>query len=497
MKPFPVVLDNALRLQVDALPPGALEALQAAFTHENPKRAAMKRARIPGWWAEKEQEQTWAIRRRRGGAVLELPRGGTARVRGVLAEHGLEPEWDDRRTEGDWDLAGKFPPHQRELRAFQAAAVPVACQRQQGIIRAPTGAGKSVLGFAIAAKLQLPTLVLVNTRELLEQWMDRAGAEFGWKPSQVGVVQGSRREIKPLTVAMQQSLYKQGIDDDLKGAFGTLIYDEVQLAAASTYYDVVHAFPAKYRLGISADNRRKDGKEYLNLDLFGDVIFEVARNDLEDAGVVLDVEIVMVPTEFRADWYGTEYGQTPDFQRLNAEMMADESRNELAANIVRDHMQGERVFVMARLREHCQRLAAAVVARGQNAGFLIGGEDYRSEFAATKAGMQRGSCLVGVGTVQSIGTGIDFPDVGRAVVVTPIASNRQLLQQVRGRVCRTAKGKARAELWILWDRHCGFGRRHLQNVVQWNRRVSVMTPGGRVAGADFLKTLPKGRRDVD
>jgi len=242
----------------------------------------------------------------------------------------------------------------------------------------------------------------------------------------------------------------------------------------------IDPFPAKYRIGISADERRRDKKEFVIHDLFGDVAVDIKREDLIESKHVLDVEVRVVPTEFDAPWFGFDKSGDArtdlDFDRLLGEMTSDDGRNALAIKCVLDEVTaGEQVLLMSHRREHCQRLAEKVAAAGVRVGLLIGGADYAKEFMRAREGVLSGALRVGVGTYQAIGTGVDLPRVGVAVCATPIAGNRQFFGQVRGRVCRVAEGKSDARLWYLWDR--GVYITHLRNLSAWNERVLVLDGG--------------------
>ena len=502
MKDVRVVVDNRIRVELGpgGLSPDQAEDLRGLFEHTNPKRRSMEAMRIPGYWKEPAIERTWSDKRSQSGSWLTVPRGGMKRVLSVFQKHDLCPLVEDRRTSGVADLRGGIPVHKVELRDYQRALVNSAVSAETCMLRAPTGSGKTEVAFAYASEVNVPTLVLVNTRVLLDQWVERASRTLGLSERQVGVVQGNRRELRPLTVAMQQSLHHQGFDDEFAATWGAVVYDEVQLASASSFYAIVDRFPARYRLGVSADNRRKDGKEYLNHDLFGEVAYEVKRDALIEQGHVMDIDVIVQPTEFRADWYGIdedpETGEERelDFNRLSDEITDDEARTLLGVeHAAREARDGALVFVMARRRDHCQRIAAALVARGVPSGYLIGGPDYRKEFKATAQAMREGRVRVGVGTIQSIGTGIDFPAINAAVVMTPLAGNRQLFNQVRGRVCRNSDGKVLSRLYYLWDSRCSYGLSHLKNLVAQNRMVTIVTPGGGVVGRDYLTSLKKRR----
>jgi hypothetical protein len=109
----------------------------------------------------------------------------------------------------------------------------------------------------------------------------------------------------------------------------------------------------------------------------------------------------------------------------------------------------------------------------------------------TKSRLTSGEVQVGVGTFKAIGTGIDMPAVERVAAATPVAANRQFFNQVRGRACRSSKGKKPPRMTYFWDERV-FGLKHLQNIVQWNRTVSVRHAGGWVEGREYLRARRKG-----
>lgn len=221
-------------------------------------------------------------------------------------------------------------------------------------------------------------------------------------------------------------------------AGGVLVHN-CQRTAARTFLEVLDAFPAKYRIGISADERRADGKEFLTYDLFGAVAHEVSQDDLIADGSVLDVECRMVPTAFRADWYVAQRdrGVPPDFNRLLDEMQADAERNALVCALVEQEVAaGQQVLVLSHRVEHSQRLDAACTVRGIASDAMLGGDEWRERFEQAKAGIVSGATRVACGTIQAVGTGIDLPALGRGVLATPIGSNRQLYGQIRGRLSR-------------------------------------------------------------
>lgn len=487
MRRIHVHVDNRIRIPAGDLGEDLVQSLKGRFTHVNPTRETLKRIKKP-YHHLPRTIQTWGVETQKGGQeLLTLPRGGMGRLRDALTSYGHPRTVTDGRVGGD-PGGRELPDHLLTLYGYQEQAVRRAIQIEGGIIRAPTGAGKTSIGFALAARLKVATLVVVYNGGLFDQWVKRATKELGIPLSQVGIIRSGERKLRPLTIAMQQSL-RGNVDRELREYFGAVIVDEVHAAAADTVFQVVDQFPARYRIGISADHRRKDKKEFLTEDLFGGLIDDIPREDLIESGHVLDVQIRVIPTDFRADWYGmaTEDQQTRevDTVRLYEELTNDAPRNELALWAVAEEAPAEQVLVLSPRREHCRVLDQRIVGMGIRTGFLIGGEDFRVEFRKTVKGLESGDIRVGVGTIQAVGQGLDLPTVAVGVVAVPLGSNRQVFNQVRGRFCRTSSGKDGARLYYLWDRHV-FGKKHLQNLLQWNADVLVLQDGVWVPGKDFI-----------
>lgn len=500
-----VTVDNRIRLPLEELGSELAGVLRADFRHKNPQREMLKRIGKPHW-GEPEHIATWSEE----GGQLTLPRGGMGRVRKRLEEAGLSRKVVDLRSKGD--ASGEdLPKHLVKLHPFQEETVAQLLCRECGIIRAPTGSGKSCVALAAASRAKVATLVVVYNVGLFDQWVKRACKEYGLRPEDVGVVRGPKRKLRPFTVAMQQTLSAHGVDQQLRDYFGMVLVDEVHRAAAKTMYQAIDPFPARYRVGISADHKRKDRKEFITEDLFGEVLDDVSRKELIKSGHVLEVQIRVVPTDFRADWYGmpvekdaegeqVETGKDVDMVRLHDAMQGDYARNELGlATVCMEAAEGEQVLVFSHRREHCLLLDQRLVSLGVRTGFLIGGDDYRVEFRRTVERIERGDARVGVGTFSAIGQAIDLPTVSVGVCMTPIGSNRQVFNQVRGRFCRTAVGKKGARLYYLWDRYV-FGRKHLQNICAWNSDVLVLDEGRTrqdgmwwVPGREYLARLASGR----
>ena len=488
-----VTVDNRLRLPIAEIPPGLVERLMEEFTHANPDVDRAKRLQQSMPWIKLPPAAVATWQRTRD--ELSLPRGGMNRVREILFEAGVPYRALDRRDRGE---RVDLPPTREALWDFQAAIVARGGEVEQGLIRSPTGSGKTTAALALASSKPVRWLIVVWTKALFDQWVRRLQKELGLSKADIGEIRGQKRRVGLITVGMQQTLAK--CVDDFAGVFGGVICDEVHKFAAKTFLAVVDRLGCRYRFGFSDDERRKDRKEFLVYDVFGDVILKVDRQGLVDRNIIHEVELRVVPTEFRAPWYeelgDLQKAEPGVFDELLKQMMVDADRNRVVVDLAAEEAHaGERVLVFSHRVDHCHRLLADVAQEEPRVGLLIGGDEFEADFEATRNQLDTGECRVGVGTYQAIGTGIDLPSVSRGVCATPIHSNRPFFSQVRGRICRVDRSagatKGDAVLYYLWDRRI-YGVTSLRNLVRWSKRARVLEGGQWVDGREFLKRMERG-----
>lgn len=446
-----VRLDSRIRLPA-GLPKSFVRDLRAAFTHANPE---FSKKRAIGFASYGVPSKIMTYTAEADGSIT-LPRGGTATLRRLAHDHGIGFRWLDDRISKP---AVAWPTPSVELRPYQAAALAACRAKEQGIIRAPTGSGKTTIALAVAAALQQPTLVVMRDSNLLDQWRERAVRELGLSPREIGILRGgSKLRIGPrLTLALQQTLNSGSFPlDEVANEFGAVLVDEVHGVAAKTFQTVIDAFSARYRLGFSADETRKDGKEFLVYDQFGAVLYEVERDELERDGVIVPVRVRLVPTTFSADWYRDAVGGERDFNRFLEESTNDDARNALLVGLVRKLVDDRTrpIFVFTHRIDHARWIAdVGLFAVGVRSGLMLGGKPNAVRFAEDKARLATGDLDAAAGTYNAIGTGIDVPAVAAGVMATPIGNNAQFFNQVRGRICRPAPGKREGVLFVLWDRN--------------------------------------------
>jgi superfamily II DNA or RNA helicase len=206
------------------------------------------------------------------------PRTGTARapghrypdLRAALDERGVDHE-DAVLDAPALDLTTTY-----ELRAYQREALTAWRENgDRGVLELPTGSGKTVVAVAAMAALGVPTLVVVPTVDLLDQWRGELETEFDRAVGQFG---GGVQEAAPLTVSTYDSAYLRA--DDVGDRFGFVVFDEVHHLGGEGYRDIARLLPAPARMGLTATFERPDGAHEVVADLVGPVVYDRSAADL-------------------------------------------------------------------------------------------------------------------------------------------------------------------------------------------------------------------------
>lgn len=533
-----ILVDN--RVRASGATEQQLAALRALAEHDNPALAELPRlraslaqrprdkvlrARVAELEALPAKVRLWEETRSLSYA-LSVPRGLSLDVANHPALRGSS--LISGIGEGD-PLLRVWRPGELRLRRplweHQEAFLEPALREEQGILRAATGSGKTMTLLAVFTRLALPTLVVVPSQALAEQWVRTALAEVeGLRPEHVGVIGGGKNEVRPLTVAVCDSL---AVDDcrrarELSRSFGVLLFDEVYGAAARTRFAVVDASCARYRFAAGDDERRKDEGEFFTYAAFGRVLHSVTRRAAEASGAIVPVRVRLVETGCAPPPWWEEldaYARGMRRTDLIRHLEADPGRSALlSALVVRAAREGQ-VLCFAHHVDHVRRMhadalamSAAELHRGGRetaipydagdlagrTGFFLGGAQMAKERRETCARLRSGECRATFATYKALGKGVDLPGATRAVLASPIHNDREGVNQVLGRLCRSADGKQAPEAVVLFDERV-FGPSFVRAFTRGGREVVVERrgegPGGRevVTAREYLQEVGDGQ----
>lgn len=433
-----LTLSNYLYLK--GVPETLYDWLTETLQFPNPKWLENERM---GRWNRGTPKELRYYRRLRGGG-LRIPRGFIRSLIRTCRQRDIPYELVDRRRELP-DVPFRF---QGALKPFQEQAARKLLSRQFGTLSAPTGSGKTVIGLYMVAQRRQPALVVVHTRDLADQWIERIGQFLGIPEADVGRIGGGKsRTGSAITVALVQSLYKQA--NAVSKQVGFLLVDECHRTPSRTFTDAVTAFDARYMLGLSATPWRRDQLSKLIFWHLGDVHHKVSKTRLVATGDVLPAEVVVRKTEFRP-----YFDPVTEYTRMLSELTMDPERNFLiVADITKECEAGDGIcLVLSDRKAHCENLKGLLKYRHGIAADVLTGAVPAAERKAVVARVRGGEVRVLIATGQLIGEGFDCPDLSTLFLATPIRFSGRLLQYL-GRVLRPAPGKDRARVFDYVDVH--------------------------------------------
>jgi len=442
-----VRVDAAITFPVGEVSAKVVERLRLALTFPNP--AYLERVRM-GLSVGVEPETLCLLEERDG--VVRIPRGAIHALKRAAAASAVAVACEDARG---FPSAPIERPRELPLREYQARAVDKLARVTQGTVVIPCGGGKTRVGMGAIARLRSPTLILVHTLDLAEQWLAELRDNLG---IEAGLIGDGTEQVAPVTVAIVQALVRWDPKklDAFLAAFGLMIVDEAHHTPANTFRQVIDRCPAKYRLGLTATPEREDGLTPL-LELFlGERLVLVSHDELVAAGVLAVPEIRSIESGF-----DFPYESAADFAPMLAALAADEARNALIADRVAEQaIAGHTCLVLSGRVDHCELLAAAIVERGAQAVVLTGRVG-RKRRAALLDGARSGNVPVLVATSLA-DEGLDLPRLSRVFLAFPSRARGRTAQRL-GRLMRPHPDKPDAVLFDFVDRKVPILRRqHLE-----------------------------------
>jgi len=323
------------------------------------------------------------------------------------------------------------------LREYQQEIVDTCIGKTVGIVEAMTGSGKTITFVALTLERKEPTLILVHTIELANQTV-QAFAEFtNLKEEDIGFIGNGRWEVKPITVALHQTMAKldQGKFDLINERFGQIIADEVHIVGAETYYHTMTHLSAKYKFGFSATPKRDDGLTDVIHFATGPKIHTVATELLED--VLIKPNIVRIDTSYHFPIFSSD-----EYQTLITDLSEDKDRNQLivATSNLPEYKDRTMCFLCVRISQ-VEALKAII---GDEAEILTS-QMTKKQRKLVMEKLLDGRCKKIISTYALFSTGINIPQLDLALLCAPLQSEVKL-RQTAGRLMRKSPGKTQATM---------------------------------------------------
>lgn len=421
---FQILLRNSVIINRNCLPIPIVNFLKEHLNFFNSDYAIKKNAGRSTWNTEryfKLIEETES--------VIEIPRGFIGNLIRFCKQHRIDYEFVDKRKLLDKAIFSSSI----QLLKHQYKSLERASKKDFGIIVAPPGSGKTIIGLKIIEQKQQPALILTHRKQIADQWMDRIETFFGIPKREIGKIgQGKMKIGKQITVALIQTLAKKLSNkndaEKLAKAFGTVIIDECHHIPAKSFREVVHQLAPYYQYGLTATPFRKNNDEKLLFVYLGSIISEIKPQEIEHykkARVVIRETDLNVPFNSKTD----------HFETLSKILIHDSERNELILKDVQNELNtGRKAVIITERKEHIQTLYQYL--KNKYEVISISGDDNENSRAVKWKHIENGNYQVIITTGQYFGEGVDIQNISCLFLVYPFAFKGKLIQYI-GRVQRS------------------------------------------------------------
>jgi superfamily II DNA or RNA helicase len=376
---------------------------------------------------------------------LALPRGCLDDLRTFLDSQGISMEIQDERSEGrpvEIQFVGQLNAEQEKVAAKIADS-------DDGVLSAPTGFGKTVLGAWIIGRRKTNTLILVHRTALMDQWRQQLATFLGLDPKDIGVIGGGPKRVTGIIdVGMIQSLQRKGEVKDLVADYGQVIVDECHHVSAFTFERIMREAKAKYVLGLTATPIRKDGHHPVIFMQCGP-IRERIHPRRATAQRPFEHNVLLRPTTFCLESGEEEL----TVQQIYAALATDATRNAQIVHDVKSVMtDGRCPLVLTERVQHLTILADALLKTSTNIFVLRGGMGKKQRKAVLDqlAAVPDKEPRVILATGRYIGEGFDDARLDTLFLAMPV-SWRGTLQQYVGRLHRLHHDKLEVRVYDYAD----------------------------------------------
>lgn len=337
------------------------------------------------------------------------------------------------------------------LRPYQEAAIDSFYRNNSllggsGVVVLPCGAGKTIVGLAIMARLKMMTLILATNTTALRQWKRELLDKTELSEDEIGEYSGNVKAIRPITLATysiitsrpkKTSSFRHFALFDAQN-WGLVIYDEVHLIPAPLF-QVTASIQSCRRLGLTATLVREDQKEGDVFTLIGPKKHDVPWKVLEEQGWIAKAKCVEVFVPLSGST-SQEYINAKSREKFRIAACNPKKLSALR-ELLKEH-QGKSIIVIGMYLEQLRKIAEDIDAP------LIEGCTSQKQRDLLFLGFQRGDIPIIV--LSKVGnSSVDLPDAEVAIQVSGTFGSRQEEAQRLGRILRPKSGANQAFFYSI------------------------------------------------
>jgi superfamily II DNA or RNA helicase len=373
---------------------------------------------------------------------LHMPRGLLETVAALVTEVGSKLDIADDRPVADaqrFEFAGTLTP-------TQSSALEALKMHELGVLVAPPGAGKTVIGCALVAYHGVPALILCDRKPLLDQWRGQVHSLLGIKTGQLGA--GRTKLSGVIDLASLQTLARREDLADLLAGYGLVVVDECHHVPASAFERAVRQLPARRWLGLTATPYRRDKLDDLITMQCGPIRHEVKQGELDLASTVqVQRDVIVHETRFQLE-APSDLSAPGAITEVYRALVEDAQRSDrIVSDVISALDRGRHCLILTQWTAHVETFADRLRDAGRDPVVLRGGlgAKARKHAIARLNEPPVDEPLLAIATGSYLGEGFDCPGLDTLFLAFPMVFKGRIVQYV-GRVLRPSPGKTVIEV---------------------------------------------------
>ena len=269
-KNLQIEVSNMIRLPKEKVPPILVSHLRDSLNFFNSEYFAKSKIGFSTHTIEKFFKSVYT-----DDYFVYIPRGHINTLVHFLNDNDISFDISDKKLIHEGTNLGQ----DISLYGFQKKAVDAFNDNDQGILVAPPGAGKTVMGLAIALSKKQPTLIITHRQNIFNQWVESIENFLAIPKKEIGRYGSATKKVEtPFTVAMIQTLARSDDLIEILNQFGCVLIDECHHIPAKTYRIVVSQVSSRYLYGLTATPKRKYNDEKLIHAYLGETVHTVTSD---------------------------------------------------------------------------------------------------------------------------------------------------------------------------------------------------------------------------
>jgi len=392
------------------------------------------------------------------------------KVKQFLIDHEVIFSEQDNRALISWypeiDLSSKLASLEMVPRDYQHEIIEDCLTNRKGIVRACTGAGKTLAIALLTAKLNKPTIIHVIGLDLLKQFHDLFSSLFD---EPIGFIGNGICNIQRINIASIWTIgralridKKKIVSDDemsddeqyddsqadqiIKMLEKTKLHilDESHTATTQTIDAIYKVIDPEHIFGFSGTPFRDDGADLLINGILGEQIINISASRLIKAGHLAQpiIKFITVPK-----MGGVDLSSYPSVYKDY--VVENETRNNLIVNSVQTLLEKKYTpLVLFKQIKHGKILLEMIQNRMIKCEMLYGDDSLDRRTEVKEMLIRKEIDVLLASTIYDLG--IDLPILSGLILAGSGKSNIRSLQRI-GRVIRKFPGKKHAVIVDCFD----------------------------------------------